>query len=166
MQSNLECPSSEFVELESCLQAAESHRSKDNVSALKDYVSQTPTLGKKARALSEEMEEKLLFYIASGDATKKAQLKLEVEQLRTQLLGHGDCHIAEQLLANEIALSLILMRYCDTRLVRHFNHSSSTETRKMDAIHSRLMRSLKTYAAVKRAIPDFAINLSQVNIGV
>ena len=135
------------------------------MSALKDYVTQTPALSEKSQVMSEEMVEKLLFYIASGDVTKKAKVKAEVEQLREQLIGNKDCHIAEQLLAHEISLGLLLLRYCDTKLLRHYDHSSSVETRKMDAIHSRLMRSLKTYAAVKRAIPDFAINLTQLNLG-
>ena len=165
MKTNTQNLPQELIEMVNHLQRVEADRSQFNIEQLKEYISQHPSLQEKAQALSEEMEDKLLFYIASGDERKKARLKSEIKQLRDQLLGDSQPHIAEQLLAHEIVLSLILMRFADAKLIRHYDHVNSVSMRKMDAIHSRLMRSLKTYAAIKKAIPEFSINLTQLNLG-
>ena len=63
------------------------------------------------------------------------------------------------LLAEEIVLSYLMMRQCDTSTARNYGQTSTQALRRADTAHVRLMRTIRTLTAVQRLAPFININV-------
>jgi hypothetical protein len=150
----------ELAHLSSLVQKAEEKRNSQNITALKRYVTNTPELSVQTFHLTNEIKERLIFYIASGDKEKEDNIRQELEVLRAQLdTMNEQSNILFSLLAEEIILSFLMMRQCDATYARHYANLSTQALRRAEVSHVRLMRTLRTLASIQRLVPVINVNI-------
>jgi hypothetical protein len=133
----------ELVHLSSLVQNAEEMRNLQSTTALKQYVANNPELSVKTFHLTNEIKERLIFYMASGDKEKEDNIRQELEVLRAQLdtvNEHGN--ILFSLLAEEIILSFLMMRQCDATYARHYANLSTQALRRLKCCSNGAMEPL------------------------
>ena len=153
-------PHNPFTQLEAIVQDAELHRTAQKTSAVQTYVDTHPELPRHTHNLTHEIKAKLIFHLANGDSTQEAQMRGEVEALETHIAAaHEPGNILFTLLAEEIALSYLMLRQCDISAARHYGQTSAQALRRADTASVRLMRTIRTLASIQR------LTFINVNIG-
>jgi len=156
MQSN------QFVELEALVQDAEVYRHAQKTSAVQTYVDAHPALQHHTRNLTNEIKEKLIFYIANGERDKEEALRHELEAIRAQIDALNEpANILFSLLGEEITLSFLMLRQHDVSAARQYGQTSTQALRRADTAHVRLMRSIRTLASIQKLTPFINVNLGQ-----
>jgi hypothetical protein len=150
----------ELVHLSSLIQKAEETRNVQNTTALKQHVTNNPALLVKTFHLTNEIKERLIYYMASGDKEKEDNIRQELEVLRAQLdTMNEQGNLLFSLLTEEIILSFLMMRQCDATYARHHANLSTQALRRAEASHVRLMRTLRTLASIQRLVPVINVNI-------
>ena len=156
-----------LVQLDYLVQNAEEKRNLQNTAAIKKYVASHPELPINTFHLTNEIKEKLIFYIASGDREKEDTMRRELEVVRTQLdSANKQGNILFALLIEEIELSYLMMRQCDVSQARHHANLSTQALRRADASHVRLMRTIRTIASIQKLTPFINVNLGTQQIAM
>src|SRR5215813_13428646 len=131
----------QFVQLESLVQDAEVHR----------YLDSHPALPQYTRNLTHEIQDKILFHLANGDKAQEAQIREEVNVIRSQIDAlHEPGNMLFSLLGEEIVLSYLMLRQCDISAARQYGQTSTQALRRADTASVRLMRSIRTLASIQR----------------
>ena len=155
-------PNNPFTQLESLVQDAEVHRTAQKTSAVQTYVETHPELPRHTHNLTHEIKGKLLYHLANGDSAQEAQMRGEVEALEAHLATSTNepGNILFALLAEEIALSYLMLRQCDISAARNYGQTSTQHVRRAESASVRLMRSIRTLASIQR-LPFINVNLGQ-----
>ena len=149
-----------FIQLESLVQDAEVHRHVHHTSEVQKYVDTHPELHHHTRTLTNEIKEKLIFYIANGERDKEEHIRSELEGIRSHIdASNEQGNVLFSLLAEEIALSYLMMRQSDVSQARHHPHLSAQALRRADTAHVRLMRSIRTLASIQKLTPFINVNI-------
>ena len=162
MQNAVQKIPSEFAQLESLVERAETQRDECSVADLRTFTKKHPAVFNLAKGLSSEVQEKLLTYIASGSREIKVKLQEEINELKHQIVGTNNTNILDRLMCEEVTTSFLFTRYIDTVVTRHFHHLSSLDIRKADYASVRFNRAVNTVQKLRRALPE--INLTQYNV--
>ena len=148
-----------FTQLEAMVQDAEVHRTAQKTSAVQAYMDTHPELPRHTHNLTHEIKGKLLYHLANGDSTQEAQMRGEMEALEAHLVAaHEPGNMLFALLAEEIALSYLMLRQCDISAARNFGQTSVQHVRRADSASVRLMRSLRTLASIQKLTPFINLN--------
>jgi len=148
--------------LGSFVETAETQRTFQHTTALKSYLDQHPQLSTITLRMTEEIKQKLLFYV--GNADQKAQDKLQVE---LDELGRQLAHLSEKpnvlhhLLCEEILTSYLMLRCSDVMYARHHGSLTSMALRRTDSAQIRFLRAIKTLAQIQQRLPQ----IINVNLG-
>ena len=155
----------QFVQLEALVQDAEVHRQGQKTAEVQRYLDSHPTLPQYTRNLTNEIKEKIIFHLANGDKAHEAQIRGEVEALQAHIAAaHEPGNILFALLAEEIALSYLMLRQCDISAARQYGQTSTQALRRADSASVRLMRSLRTMASIQKLTPFINLNLGTQQI--
>src|SRR5262245_60335489 len=102
--------SNPFTQLETLVQDAEVYRNAQQTSAVQHYVDTHPELPQYTRHLTHEIQEKILFHIANGNKAEEAQIREEVNLIRSQIDAlHEPGNMLFSLLGEEIVLSYLML---------------------------------------------------------
>jgi hypothetical protein len=154
-----------FTQLETLVQDAEVHRQAHTTSAVQRYLDTHPALPQYTRNLTLEIQDKILFHLANGDKAQEAQIRGEVEVIRSQIDAlHEPGNMLFALLGEEIVLSYLMLRQCDASSSRSYGQTSAQHVRRSDAAHVRFMRSLRTLASIQKLTPFINVNLGNQQI--
>src|SRR5215813_15476702 len=74
-----------FTQLEVLVQDAEVHRHGHQTAEVQRYIDTHPELPHYTRNLTHEIQDKILFHLANGDKAQEAQIRGEVDVLRSQI---------------------------------------------------------------------------------
>ena len=150
-------------ELGSFVERAETQRTLQNTTALEEYMGNHPQIAAITLNMTEEVKQKLCFYIANGDQNKQEEISHELDELRRHIEKLSEKpNILHRLLCEEIELSFLFLRHADTIYARHYSNLSSLALRRMDAAQIRFLRALKTLACIHQKLPQFInVNLGQ-----
>ena len=85
------------IQLESLVQDAEVHRHVHHTSEVQKYVDTHPELYHHTCNLTNEIKEKLIFYIANGERAKEEHIRGELETLHGVFELHGKTPGAHEL---------------------------------------------------------------------
>jgi hypothetical protein len=155
----------QLVHLSALVQHAEETRNLQNTTAIKQYVTNNPTLSVNTFHLTNEIKERLVYYMASGDREKEEKIRQELEVVRAQLDTLNEKgNILFALLMEEIELSYLMMRQCDSSHARHHANLSTQALRRADTAHVRLMRTIRTLASIQKLTPFINVNLGNQQI--
>ena len=84
----------------------------------------------------------------------------ELETLRSHIdASNEQGNVLFSLLAEEIALSYLMMRQSDVSHARHYSTLSTQALRRADTAHVRLMRSIRTLASIQKLTPFINVNI-------
>ena len=155
--------SNQFVELEALVQDAEVHHHARNTAEVQQYITTHPELPQYTRNLTHEIQEKILFHLANGDRAQEAQIREEVNVIRSQIDAlHEPGNMLFSLLGEEIVLSYLMLRQCDISSARNYGQTSSQQLRRADTAHVRLMRTIRTLVSIQKLSPPIInVNLGQ-----
>jgi hypothetical protein len=154
-----------FTQLESLVQDAEAHRQGQKTTEVQRYLDTHPALPQYTRNLTLEIQDKILFHLANGDKAQEAQIRGEVEVIRSQIDAlHEPGNMLFTLLGEEIVLSYLMLRQCDASSSRSYGQTSAQHVRRSDAAHVRFMRSLRTLASIQKLTPFINVNLGNQQI--
>jgi len=155
----------QFVQLEALVQEAEFHRHAQKTSAVQQYLDTHPALPRHTSNLTHEIQAKILFHLANGDTAQEAQIREEVEVIRSQIDAlHEPGNMLFSLLGEEIVLSYLMLRQCDTSAARQYGQTSTQALRRADAAHVRFMRAIRTLASIQKLTPFINVNLGNQQI--
>jgi len=155
----------QFVELEALVQDAEFHHHVQKTSAVQTYVDTHPELQHHTRNLTNEIKEKIIYHLANGDRAQEAQIRGEVETLQAHIVPTNEpSNILFALLAEEIALSYLMLRQCDISAARNYGQTSTQHLRRADSASVRLMRSIRSLASIQKLTPFINLNLGTQQI--
>jgi len=148
-----------FTQLESLVQDAEVHRHVQKTAEVQRYLDTHPALPQYTRNLTNEIKEKIIFYLANGDKAQEAQIRGEVDVLRSQIDAlHEPGNILFSLLGEEIVLSYLMLRQCDISAARNYGQTSTQALKRAESTSVRLMRSIRTLASIQR-LPFINVNI-------
>ena len=151
-----------FVQLESLVQDAEEHRHAQKTAEVQRYLDTHPALPQYTRNLTHEIQDKILFHLANGDTAQEAQIREEVNVIRSQIdTLHEPGNILFSLLGEEIVLSYLMLRQCDASAARQYGQTSVQALRRSDTAHVRFMRTIRTLASIQKITPFVNVNLGQ-----
>jgi hypothetical protein len=152
----------QLEELGSFVERAETQRTFQYTTALKNYLDQHPQLATLTLRMTEEIREKLLFYVGNADQKAQAQLQEEVAELGRQLANLSKRpSVLHQLLCEEILLSYLMLRTTDTAYARHQGSLTTMALRRADSAQIRFLRAIKTLANIHQRLPQIV----NVNLG-
>ena len=148
-----------FTQLETLVQDAETHRQVQQTAEVQRYLNTHLELQHHTRNLTNEIKEKIIFHLANGDTALEAQIRGEVDVLRSQIDAlHESGNILFSLLGEEIVLSYLMLRQCDISAARQYGQTSTQALRRADTAHVRFMRSLRTLASIQKLTPFINFN--------
>jgi hypothetical protein len=151
--------SNQFVELEALVQDAEVYRHAQKTSAVQGYLDSHPVLPQYTRNLTNEIKEKIIFHLASGDKAQEAQIRGEVEALQAHIATANEpSNMLIALLGEELVLGYLMLRQCDISTARNYGQTSTQALRRADTAHVRLMRTIRTLASIQR-LPFINVNI-------
>jgi len=151
----------ELETLGSFVDTAETQRTFQNTTALKNYIDQHPQLSDLTMSMTDEVKKKLLFYVGNADQKTQEKLQTELDTLSSHLTNLSEKPtVLHRLLCEEIELSYLFLRHADTIYARHSANLSSLALRRMDTAQIRFLRALKTLANLQK-LPQFL----NVNLG-
>ena len=152
--------SNELETLGSFIDTAETQRTFQNTTALKNYIDQHPQLSDLTMSMTDEVKKKLLFYVGNADQKTQEKLQGELDELREHLANVSEKPtILHYLLCEEVLVSYLMLRCSDVMYSRHHGSLTSMALRRSDASHVRLMRSIRTLAAIQRLVPFINVNI-------
>jgi hypothetical protein len=155
----------ELMQLESLVTHAESNRTAKNTTAIETYITNHPDLPLHTLHLTNEIQERLMFYMASGDEQRAGKIREELDAIKTHIDALNEQgNILFALLAEEIQLSYLMLRQCDVSYSRHNSHLSSLDLRRADAAHVRFLRSIRCLATLQKMGPQININVAKQQI--
>jgi hypothetical protein len=155
----------EFMQLESLVNNAEKHRTAKNTAAIQQYVVNHPDLSLNTLHLTNEIKQRLMFYMASGDKEREGKIREELDAIKASIDALNEKgNILFALLSEEIQLSYLMLRFCDVSSARHNTHLSSGDLRRADAAHVRFLRSLRCLATLQKMGPQININVAKQQI--
>ena len=155
--------SNELETLGSLIDTAETQRTLQNTTALKNYIDQHPQLSDLTMSMTDEVKKKLLFYVGNADQKTQETLQGELDELRGHLANVSEKPtILHYLLCEEVLVSYLMLRCSDVMYSRHHGSLTSMALRRSDASHVRLMRSIRTLASVQRLVPFINVNIRVV----
>ena len=150
----------ELETLGSLIDTAETQRTFENTTALKNYIDQHPQLSDLTMSMTDEVKKKLLFYVGNADQRTQETLQGELDELRRHLQNVSEKPtILHYLLCEEVLVSYLMLRCSDVMYSRHHGSLTSMALRRSDASHVRLMRSIRTLASVQRLVPFINVNI-------
>jgi len=150
----------ELETLGSLIDTAETQRTFENTTALKNYIDQHPQLSDLTMSMTDEVKKKLLFYVGNADQRTQETLQGELDELRRHLQNVSEKPtILHYLLCEEVLVSYLMLRCSDVMYSRHHGSLTSMALRRSDASHVRLMRSIRTLASVQRLVPCINVNI-------
>jgi hypothetical protein len=153
------------MQLELLVTQAESDRTAKNTTAIETYITNHPDLPLNTLHLTNEIKERLMFYMASGDREREEKIRQELETVKVQIDASNEKgNVLYALLSEEIQLSYLMMRYCDVSYSRHTAHLSSADLRRADAAHVRFLRSIRCLAVLQKMGPQININVARQQI--
>ena len=148
--------------LGSFVKTAETQRTLQNTTALQEYMDHHPQIAEMTLGMTDEVKNKLIFYMSSADQSKQSAIQEELEELRRQLdILSEKPTILHTLLAEEVLISYLMLRCSDVMYSRHHAHVSTLGLRKMDMAQIRFLRALKTLANIHQRLPQIV----NVNLG-
>ena len=148
-----------FTQLEALVQDAEVHRQGQKTAEVQRYLDSHPALPQYTRNLTNEIQAKILFHLANGDKAQEAQIREEVNVIRSQIDAlHEPGNVLFSLLGEEIVLSYLMLRQCDVSAARNYGQTSAQALRRADTAHVRLMRTIRTLASIQR-LPFINVNI-------
>ena len=149
-------------ELGSFVDRAETQRTFQNTTALQEYLDKHPQIAEITLGMTEEVKNKLIFYMSNADKKTQEVLQGELDELGRHLATLSEKpNILHQLLCEEILISYLMMRCSDVMYTRHHGSLTSIALRKSDAAHVRLMRSIRTLGSIQKLTPFINVNLGQ-----
>src|SRR5438270_857254 len=93
----------DFSDLETLVERAENKRDTHSIAQLRRFAENHPALFQITDSFTEEVQNKLINYICSANVGQKAQLKRNIEELRTQLIDNRHTNPLDQLMCTEVA---------------------------------------------------------------
>jgi hypothetical protein len=147
--------------VESLIHEAELQRNEKSILDLQRHLNNNTDLLPTAQILADGLFERMINYIGSADNMVKQNIRKRYMALWQMFVEDNKSGVVGLLLAKEIILSAILLEFSTEKLVRHINHSTSTDGRLMESVHSRHMRSLKMYKKLNGYLPDIEFNINQ-----
>jgi hypothetical protein len=152
----------ELEMLGSVVETAETQRTVQNTTALKNYLDQHPQLADLTLQMTAEIKQKLLFYVGNADKEAQEKLQEEITELGRQLADLSEKpNVLHQLLCEEILTSYLMLRSADTSYARHYGNISSIALRRADSAQIRFLRAIKTLANIHQRLPQIV----NVNLG-
>jgi hypothetical protein len=152
----------ELETLGSLVETAETQRTFQHTAALQNYLDQHPQLATLTLRMTEEIREKLLFYVGNADQKAQAQLQEEVAELGRQLANLTEKPtVLHRLLAEEVLTSYLMLRCADTAYARHQGSLTTMALRRADSAQIRFLRAIKTLANIHQRLPQIV----NVNLG-
>ena len=149
-------------ELSSFVNRAETQRTRQNTHAVQEFMDNHPQIAEITLGMTEEVQNKLIFYMSNADKKTQEVLQGELDELGRHLATLSEKpNILHQLLCEEILISYLMMRCSDVMYTRHHGSLTSIALRKSDAAHVRLMRSIRTLASIQKLTPFINVNLGQ-----
>jgi len=149
-------------ELHTLVLTAERDRDSKHTTALKTYIDQHPQLSTITLSMTEEIREKLLFYVGNADKKTQEKLQIELNTLRDHLANLSEKpNVLHHLLCEEVLTSYLMLRCADVIYSRHHANVSTLGLRKMDTAQIRFLRALKTLASIQKLAPFINVNLGQ-----
>ena len=155
-------------QLQSLVSTAERERASKNTTALQEYVDTHPQLADFTLQMTNEIREKLLFYVGNADKEAQEKLQEELAELGRQLANLSEKpNVLHQLLCEEILTSYLMLRSADTSYVRHYGNISSMALRRADSAQIRFLRAIKTLAQIHQRLPQIVnVNLGHQQIAM
>ena len=152
-------------ELQSLVLTAERERDSMNTTALQEYMDNHPQIAAITLNITEEIKQKLVFYIGNADKKTQETLQGELDELRRHLANLSEKpNILHYLLCEEVLISYLMLRCSDVMYTRHHGSLTSMALRKSDTAHVRLMRSIRTLASLQKLTPFINVNLGNQQI--
>jgi len=152
-------------ELQSLVLTAERERDSMNTTALQEYMDNHPQIAAITLNITEEIKQKLVFYIGNADKKTQETLQGELDELRRHLANLSEKpNILHYLLCEEVLISYLMLRCSDVMYTRHHGSLTSMALRRSDASHVRLMRSIRTLASIQKLTPFINLNLGTQQI--
>jgi len=152
-------------ELQSLVLTAERERDSMNTTALQEYMDNHPQIAAITLNMTEEIKQKLVFYIGNADKKTQETLQGELDELRRHLANLSEKpNILHYLLCEEVLISYLMLRCSDVMYTRHHGSLTSMALRRSDASHVRLMRSIRTLASIQKLTPFINLNLGTQQI--
>ena len=149
-------------ELGSFVERAETQRTLQNTTALKNYLDQHPHLSDMTLSMTADIRQKLFMYMANADQKTQAKLQAELDTLQSHLANLSEKpNVLHHLLCEEVLTSYLMLRCADVMYSRHHANLSSLGLRKMDTAQIRFLRALKTLANIHQRLPQIV----NVNLG-
>jgi hypothetical protein len=149
----------QFVQLEALVHDAEVYRHAQKTAAVQGYLDAHPKLQHHTRTLTNEIKEKIIFHLASGDKAQEAQIRGEVEALQAHIATANEpSNMLIALLGEELVLGYLMLRQCDISTARNYGQTSAQALRRADTAHVRLMRTIRTLASIQR-LPFINVNI-------
>src|SRR5437016_5754799 len=152
----------ELETLGSLVETAETQRTVQNTSALRNYLDHHPQLATLTLRMTEEIKQKLCLYIGNADQKAQEQLQGELDALGRHLATLSEKpSILHYLLCEEILTSYLMLRCSDVMYARHHGSLTSIALRRADSAQIRFLRAIKTLANIHQRLPQIV----NVNLG-
>jgi len=155
-------------ELSSFVNRAETQRTRQNTHAVQEFMDNHPQIAEITLGMTEEVKNKLIFYMSNADQDKQYEIQEELRELRRHIEGLSEKpNLLHTLVAEEIQISYLFLRHADTMYARHQSNISSLTLRRMDAAQTRFLRALRTLASIHQKLPQFInVNLGSQQIAM
>ena len=152
----------ELETLGSLVETAETQRTFQHTTALKNYLDQHPDLSDMTLSMTADIRQKLLMYIANADPKTQASLQAELDALQSHLANLTQRPtVLHHLLSEEVLTSYVMLRCADTAYARHQGSLTTMALRRADSAQIRFLRAIKTLAQIHQRLPQIV----NVNLG-
>jgi hypothetical protein len=152
----------ELETLGSLVETAESQRTFQHTTAVKNYLDQHPQLADLTLQMTAEIKQKLLLYVSNADKEAQQQLQEEAAELGRHLANLSEKPtVLHRLLAEEVLTSYLMLRCADTAYARHHGSLTTMALRRADSAQIRFLRAIKTLANIHQRLPQIV----NVNLG-
>ena len=149
-------------ELSSFVNRAETQRTFQHTTALKNYLDQHLDLSDMTLSMTADIRHKLLLYMANADSKTQEKLQAELDTLQRNLANLSEKPtVLHRLLAEEVLTSYLMLRCADTAYARHHGSLTTMALRRADSAQIRFLRAIKTLANVHERLPQIV----NVNLG-
>ena len=158
----------ELETLGSLVETAETQRTVQNTSALRNYLDQHPDLSDMTLSMTADIRHKLLMYMANADPKMQASLQAELDVLQRQLANVSEKpNVLHHLLCEEVLTSYLMLRCADVMYARHHGSLTSLALRRADSAQIRFLRAIKTLAQIHQRLPQIVnVNLGHQQIAL
>lgn len=165
MPTDVMSPQDTIPGLQHLVEAAEYHRDAQSVDVLRKYVGlHLGDLLPLTSTMTQGILEQIIHYLGSGDEASKIVLRQKYQALWEIFIRENTSGVVGLLLAKEIILSYLLLELSTAKLVKFFSYAGSKESRVMEGIQSRYLKSLKMFQKLNGRLPSMAVNLTQINV--